>query len=270
MNSFLFNKTKKFILQNLTAFPCPQIAIITGSGIKLFKDYKPLFSIKYSKLPFLRTGATFRRGKEVKGHEGILKLYKIKDKNVLVFSGRRHLYEGCSIVDVVSNVRLAYELGIKKVLITNAAGGLNKKLKPSDLMLIAGYINLMQPTERGLLNGIVQSPAKVKTKLSKLIGKISKPMVKLSRGIYAGMQGPSYETYAEIKLLKVLGASAVGMSTIPEMICAKSLGMDYAGISIISNVWGKNHKPSHEKVLQNVEKANEKLNNLILRLLKYL
>ena len=81
------------------------------------------------------------------------------------------------------------------------------------------------------------------------------------------MLGPSYETFSEIKLLQLIGADAVGMSTIPEMICAKNLGMDYAGISVISNVWNKSHKPSHEEVLRNVQRANEKLNELILKLL---
>lgn len=254
MSSFLFNKTKKFILKKLTT--SPQIAIITGSGIKLFPNHKPICEIKYYDLPVLKKKLSVR---EVKGHEGKLKLYKVRNKCVLVFSGRRHLYEGCNVVEVVSNVRLSYELGAKKILITNAAGGLNKRLKPGDLMLITGFINLMQPTERGLLNGIVQPPAKIKSKLSSQLN--------VKKGIYAGMQGPSYETYSEIKLLRSLGASAVGMSTIPEILCARSLGMDFAAISIISNVWSKNHMPSHKKVLQNVKKANEKLNNLILKLM---
>ena len=221
--------------------------------------------MKYNGLPVYknikRTGELVNWRTGVKGHEGKLKFYKIKNKGILVFSGRSHLYEGLDITNVVLNVRLAYELGIRNLIITNAAGGINKKLKVGDLMLITGFIDLMQPTERGTLNGITQAPYKIKTNLTKHFGR------KFKAGVYAGMLGPTYETYSEIKLLQQLGASAVGMSTIPEMICAKSLGMDFAGISVISNVWDKNHKLSHNEVLCNVKRANKKLNDLILKII---
>ena len=267
MNNFLLQKTKVFLLKKFKSLP--QIAIITGSGIKLFGDYKPLYSIKYSKVTFLsptkRAGETesWRIGVNTKGHEGKLKFYKIKNQNVLVFSGRRHLYEGLDITEIVKNIQMAYELGTKKIIITNAAGGINKKLKVGDLMLITGFIDLMQPTERGLLNGITQKPAEIKTKLNKLILKAGLRNPAFKQGIYAGVRGPSYETFSEIKLLQMLGASAIGMSTVPEIICAKSLGMDYAAVSVISNVWNKNHKPSHKEVLEQVKKSNDKLNKLI-------
>lgn len=239
----------------------PQFAIITGSGIKLFNDYDPSFEIKYGELPIWSSS----KNQRIKGHEGALKLYKIKNKGVVVFSGRHHLYEGLDIVDVVANVRLAYELGVRKIIITNAAGGINKTFKPSDLMLITGFIDLMQPTERGILSSITQPPSLVRAKLTKVIQMKYKKHIKT--GVYAGSLGPSYETYSEIKFLQLLGASAVGMSTIPEIICAKSLGLDFAGISIISNIWSKNHVPSHEEVLQNVKRANKKLNDLVLELI---
>jgi len=261
MNNFLLQKTKVFLLKKFNVIP--QVAIITGSGIKLFRNYKPIDSIKYSRLPFLNQNLVTK----VKGHEGLLKLYKIKKKNIIVFSGRQHLYEGVSFSKVVKNVKLAYELGIRKIIITNAAGGINRKFKAGDLMLITGFIDLMQSTERGILNGITEPPAKIKSKLTSKL-KARSPELKIKHGIYAGMLGPTYETQAEIKLLKNLGASAVGMSTVPELICAKSLGMDYAGISVISNVWKKGHKPSHEKVLRNVKIANKRLDRLILELLK--
>ena len=274
MNDFLLKRFKKLKIS-------PQIAIITGSGIKLFRDKESIFEIKYSKLPVIaRSKATKQSHKHykdykiasllarndmeisVKGHEGVLKLYKIKNKDVIVFSGRHHLYEGLNILEVTANVRLAYNLGIQKIIITNAAGGINTNFQAGDLMLITGFIDLMQSTERGILSGITQPPYKIRTNLTTLISKTFKGKIK--SGIYAGVLGPSYETFAEIKLLKSLGASAVGMSTIPEIICAKSLGMDYAGISVISNVWTLNHKPSHKDVLEQVKKANEKLDNLIL------
>ena len=148
-------------------------------------------------------------------------------------------------------------MGVKKLIITNAAGGISKTLKAGDLMLINGFIDLMQPTEKGILSGITQQPFKINTKLTKLFSK------KIKSGVYAGMRGPSYETYAEIKLLQSLGASAVGMSTVPEIICAKSLGLNYAAVSVISNAWSPTHKPNHEAVLKQVKKANEKLDKLV-------
>lgn len=260
MNNLSFKKNKTILIEKLNSDP--QLAIITGSGVKLFEDTKPLFSISYSKLKK-------QRSKEVKkqrviGHEGKLKIYEVSRKNVLVFAGRKHLYQGFNIVEVISNVRFAYELGIKKLLITNAAGGIKKNLNVGDLMLITGFIDLMQPTERGLLSSIIQPPQNISTKLNKQIFSIEK---NIKKGIYAGVKGPTYETFAEIQLLQNLGASAVGMSTIPEIICASSLGIDFAAVSVISNVWNKNHKPSHKDVLHNVKKANEKLNNLVLKLL---
>ena len=236
----------------------PQLAIITGSGIKLFQNEEPLFEIGYRKL--FKTHI-----QSVKGHEGKLKLYKIKNKNIVVFSGRRHLYEGLDIADVIANIRLSHELGIRKILTTNAAGGINKTFKAGDLMLITSFINLMQPTERGVLSAIVEPAKKINTNLTNTIKNKFKGEIKT--GTYAANIGPSYETYSEIKLLQLLGASAIGMSTIPELICANSLGMDFAGISIISNIWNPKHKPSHIEVLKNVSKANNKLNDLILRLL---
>ena len=123
----------------------------------------------------------------------------------------------------------------------------------------------MQPTERGVLSAIVEPAKKINTNLTNTIKNKFKGEIKT--GTYAANIGPSYETYSEIKLLQLLGASAIGMSTIPELICANSLGMDFAGISIISNIWNPKHKPSHIEVLKNVSKANNKLNDLILRLL---
>ena len=231
----------------------PQTAIITGSGITLFGDKAPLFEIKYSEI-----------GKEtkskIKGHEGKLKVYRINKKEVLIFSGRSHLYQGLSFSEVTANVRLCHKLKVKKLIITNAAGGINKDLKLGELMLITGFIDLMQPTERGILNGITQPAFQIKSRLTNSLKN------KLKTGIYAGVHGPSYETYSEIKLLQSLGANAVGMSTIPEIICAKSLEIDYAAISVISNLWSKNHKPNHRNVLEQVKKANQKLSDLILML----
>ncbi len=263
MNIFLLQKTKIFLLRKFNLIP--QIAIITGSGIKLFTDYKPLFLEKYSKIPSSLSSPASR----VKGHEGKLKLFKIKNKNILVFSGRKHLYEGLDITEVTRNIRLCYELGVQKIIITNAAGGINKKLKIGDLMLIIGYVDLMQPTERGLLNGITQRAAKVKSNLTSRLLALNSQFG-LKKGIYAGLLGPTYETFSEIKFLKLLGASAVGMSTIPEMICSNSLKLNYAGISIISNTWNSKHKPSHKEVLQHVSRANKKLNSLFLKLIDHL
>ena len=253
-------KTAEYLLQRFNSLNIsPQTAIITGSGIKLLGDKAPIFEVSYSELT--KQGNKKTKEQRIKGHEGKLKIYRIRNKSVLVFSGRNHLYEGLSFADVTANVRLCYKIGIKKLIITNAAGGISKNLKAGNLMLITGFIDLMQATERGILNGITQPPFKIKTRLTDSLRS------NLKIGIYAGVHGPSYETYSEIKLLQSLGASAVGMSTVPEMICAKSLGMNYAAVSVISNVWNKNHKPSHKDVLEQIKKANKDLNDLISRLI---
>lgn len=262
MDVALITKTKNLLLEKLKV--PPYIAIITGSGIKILNKYKPVFAIKYNKLP---VWSNYKKTSVVKGHEGVLKLYRIKRKNVLVFSGRQHLYEGFSIDEVITNVRLTHELGIKKLIITNASGGISKKIREGDLLLITGFINLLQGTERGTLSAITQPPVKVKSKFSSQVSGL-RSQVSLKEGIYAANLGPSYETFSEIKLLSSLGASAVGMSTVPEIIAAKSLGFDYAAISIITNVWNKKHSPTHSEVLRNAMKANSKLEHLILRLLE--
>ncbi|MBI1858155.1 MAG: purine-nucleoside phosphorylase [Candidatus Melainabacteria bacterium] len=260
-------KTKEILLKHFKN--TPHLAIITGSGIKLFENKKPLFVINYTDLPVysdLKKVKSKKNSTHVKGHEGKIKLFNIQDKYVLVYSGRRHLYEGLDISKVIINARLTYELGIKNFIVTNAAGGINKKFNPGDLMLIDGFIDLMQASERGVICSIAHPPYKLRTKLNNQILKLRGQKIK--QGIYAGVIGPSYDTFGEISLLSNLGADAVGMSTIPELICAKSLGINFAGISIISNVWKKNHKPSHKDVLHNVSKANKNFNELVLQLLK--
>lgn len=256
-------KINNLILKKFDKFK-PQFAIITGSGVKVFPNNKPLLEIRYEDL--WQTGLISSKPKSLKtsviGHESKLKLFKIKKKYILVFSGRKHLYQGYSVFDVIANIKIASKIGVKKVLITNAAGGLNPKFKAGDLMLITGYIDLMQPTERGVLSGIIQEPKSIKENLTLKINKR-----KVQKGIYAGVIGPTYETYSEVNLLKKLKASAVGMSTIPELIACKSFGLDFAGISIISNVWDKKHKPSHKEVVRQVEIANRKLNDLILQII---
>jgi purine-nucleoside phosphorylase len=272
--NFLYKETADLLLKKFKLIP--DIAIITGSGVKILGEFSPSFEIKYNDLPIWSNKKKHKTSplkvclssKNVKGHESLIKLYSVDNKKVLVFSGRRHLYEGLPFSSVITNVRLCYEIGIKRLLITNAAGGISSKLDKSDLMLITGFLNLMQPTERGLLDGIVQQPVKIKSGLTdsikKMLGK------KIKTGIYAATTGPTYETFSEIIMLNKLGASAVGMSTIPEIICAKSLGIDFAAISIISNIWSKTHKPSHKEVLNSVNKANKKLNDLFIRVLSKL
>lgn len=268
MNNLTLEDSKKLVFNKLKKLKsAPQIAIITGSGIKLFGDKEPLFEINYSELHKQRDAINRVSTKqEIKGHEGKLKLYKINNKGILVFSGRKHLYQGFSILDVTANIRLCHRLQIKKIIITNAAGGINKDFKPGDLMLITGFIDLMQATERGVLSGITQPYHRIQNKLTESI--TNKFKKGLRKGVYAGVIGPSYETFAEIKLLQSLKASAVGMSTVPEMICAKGFGIDYAGISLITNVWDPKHKPSHKEVLEQAKKANDRLNDLILELVK--
>ncbi len=270
MTSLNLKRTKHTLLKIFDKFNfSPRFAIITGSGVKVFNNHKPLFEIKYSELHIYNKSKklSFNNNPQstISGHESKLKLFRINKKDVLVFSGRKHLYQGYDIIDVVSNIKIASLSGVEEILITNAAGGLNKEFKAGDLMLITGFIDLMQATERGTLSGITQPPKIIKSDLTKKISARYKN--KMRKGVYAGVIGPTYETYSEIQLLRSLNASAVGMSTVPELITAQSLGLDFAGISIISNVWDNKHKPSHKEVVKQVELANKKLNDLILQII---
>jgi len=239
----------------------PKTAIILGSGLSGVKDSILGLEIPFSKIDDFPSPT-------VKGHSGILKI----SEKVAVCAGRIHYYEGNSIDDVVFPVFLLSRIGVKNLIITNAAGGINSLYKSGELVLISDHINLSGCNPLIGINDDSLGPrfpdmSECYTK--ELIDKALKIKPDMKQGIYAGLKGPSYETPAEVKMLKTLGADLVGMSTVNEVIAASYLGMKVIGISCVTNLAAgiSNKKLDHGEVVEAGKKAEKELTSLILKLI---
>lgn len=215
----------------------PLVGLVLGSGLgELDLSWEGLLNIPYAEVPhFPRSTAP--------GHRGALQLGRLKDVPVAVLQGRFHYYEGCPVAEITFPVRVLGALGIKTLILTNAAGGLNPLFKPGDLMGIADHINLIPENPlRGLQDESLgerfpDMSRAYDPELLDLAEQVALGQgVLLRRGVYAAVPGPSLETPAETRFLRMAGADAVGMSTVPEVIVARSLGLRVLGISVISNV----------------------------------
>ena len=227
-------KTIDFIKDKISDFQ-PEVGIILGSGLGDFASEFSAVSIPYSEIPGFESST-------VKGHAGMLVFAEINGKKVVLMRGRYHFYEGHSMQTVVYPVKVMKKLGVKSIIITNAAGGINPSFEPGDLMLITDHINLMGTNPLIGLNDdtlgtrFPDMSEIYKTKLIKTAEAEAKKLdINIKKGVYAAFTGPSYETPAEIKMLSMMGADVVGMSTIPEAIVANYCGMNVLGISCVSN-----------------------------------
>jgi len=235
----------------------PTLGIVLGSGFhhalsKLEVDVR----IPYKKLPgFPPVG--------VAGHGGDLFIGKFGRTPVLVLSGRCHFYEGHPMERVTFAVRVLAEYGITDLLLTNAAGGVNKKFRAGDFMALTDHINFMGtnplrgPCQPGFPR-FVDLTQTYDLKLISLLRKAAhKTKINLRSGVYLAVSGPSYETPAEIRAFATLGADAVGMSTVPEAIVARQCGLNVAGLSCITNLAaGRSSQPlSHKEVLETAERV---------------
>jgi len=229
----------------------PSLAIQLGSGFKRFaKAIKVDCELAYDKIPGFPEVA-------VPGHEGSLIFGRIAKVPVVVLCGRVHFYEGYSMREITFPVRVLAAFGVETLLLTNAAGGINQGFKPGEFMQITDHINFMG---RNPLRGERDKDGPPFLDMSQvydpelnflLANAARRAELKLQKGVYLGVSGPSYETPAEIRAFEKLGADAVGMSTIPEAIVARHSGLRVAGVSSITNVaciTAKN-KVSHEEVL---------------------
>jgi purine-nucleoside phosphorylase len=241
-------ETKEFLEAKLTGFK-PEVALIVGSGLGGVTAAltKPV-TISYADIP----GFPQPR---VAGHAGKLFAGDLGGKRLLIFSGRFHYYEGRPVRELVFPVNVAAALGAKILLVTNAAGGINPVFNPGDLMIIEDHINFMG------VNPLLGAPAFVDMTNAyspRLREKLEKTGIPLRRGVYLATTGPSYETPAEIKAFAWAGADAVGMSTVPEVIQARSHNLEVAGISCITNLAAgiSSKRLSHDEVLE-VGKASE-------------
>lgn len=222
----------------------PAVAVVLGSGMGDLDLGRPSLEIPYSRIP----GFPQVR---VAGHPGRLSMVG----SAAILRGRVHCYEGRSMDEVVLPVRVMGRLGVKTVVLTNAAGAVNRTLRPGDLMAVTDHLNLMGA------NPLRGGPHFLDlTKLYDL-----PPVRGLKRGVYAAMAGPCYETPAEVRMLRALGADAVGMSTVPEAIAARHEGMRVMAISLITNAAaGTTPKPvSHAEVLETARRARTRMAKLL-------
>ncbi|MDJ0625767.1 MAG: purine-nucleoside phosphorylase [Candidatus Caenarcaniphilales bacterium] len=232
------------------------LAVILGSGIKCTLSFVWSKTIDYSSIAGLPQI-------NVEGHTGQVTFGQLSNgKKLLVFAGRFHLYEGYSVDDVQSIVKSIGYLGVKNVLITNAAGGIDASLKVTDLMLITGIKdyqcdgNLFE--ERGLLNCLIKEKTSINTPLTNNLR-----TSRLKEGTYAAVLGPNYETESEINLFRMQKCSAVGMSTNLEVQYCLENNLNVAAISVITNSWFSKSIPTHQEVIQNSQLAQNKFDNLL-------
>jgi purine-nucleoside phosphorylase len=233
----------------------PSLAIVLGSGFHhLVRHLKVDLEIAYADLP------GFPRP-TVQGHSGKLFLGHIGATPVAVLSGRAHFYEGHPMETVTHSIRVLHAFGVKDVLLTNAAGGINRRFRAGDFMVLRDHINLMgtnplRGTDPGLPR-FVDMTAAYDPELRRVIRRCGKGGVKIREGVYLAVSGPSYETSAEIEAFARWGADAVGMSTVPETIVARQCGMRVAGLSCITNLAaGRSGAPlSHQEVLETAHRV---------------
>lgn len=251
----------------------PEVGLILGSGLGVMADEisNPVI-LPYREIPNFPVST-------VHGHKGQLVIGELEGKKVVAMQGRFHYYEGYSVQEISLPVRVFKLLGVKTLLVTNAAGGVNRNFKPGDLMLISDHINLMgvNPLRGKNVNDLgPRFPDMTEAYNRKLIEMAERTGAEKGiitrKGVYAGLAGPSYETPAEIRFLAAVGADAVGMSTVPEVITAGHMGLNVLGVSCITNMAaGILAQPlNHEEVMETAEKVREKFSLFIKSVLKEL
>ena len=248
----------------------PRIAVVLGSGLGGFADdFKEAVAIPYEDIPgFVRSTA--------QGHAGRLVIGNVDSVPVLAMQGRVHYYEGYSLEEVTFAVRTFGLLGVKTLILTNAAGGINVQLSQGALMVISDHLNLMGvnplvgPNDERFGPRFPDMSAVYSHELQELVVEEAKAInVEVRRGKYGALSGPSYETPAEITMLRNLGADAVGMSTVPEAIVARHMGLEVLGISCITNMAaGISDEPiNHEEVMATGDRVRDTFTELMRRVI---
>ena len=250
----------------------PEIGIVLGSGLGELADEFCELAIPYTEIPNFEAST-------VSGHKSRLVFATINGKKVVMMQGRFHYYEGHPIQKVVYPIKVMKKLGVKTIILTNAAGGVNPAFNPSDLMVITDHINhmnvnpLIGPNDDSMGERFPDMSEVYSTELIELTEKIAdKHGIDLQEGVYMALTGPSYETPAEVKMARILGADAVGMSTVPEAIVAKWAGMDVIGLSCICNSAAgvSTVALSHEDVIRAANIAKDKFKILVKEVVKAL
>jgi purine-nucleoside phosphorylase len=240
------------VIQSRTSLR-PGIGVVLGSGLGAFADaLAEATEIPYPEIPGWPASTAV-------GHAGKLVLGRLDGTQVAVMAGRAHLYEGHSAAQVVLGVRVLHSLGVRKMVFTNAAGGINLSLERGELVLISDHINLqgsnplVGPNDETLGPRFPDMSDAYCRECREVAKEVAAELrIPIGEGVYAAMLGPSYETPAEIRFLRIIGADLVGMSTVAEVIAANHLGMKVLGISCVTNMAAGilPQKLSHQEVLE--------------------
>lgn len=249
----------------------PDFAIVLGSGLGALKnEVQAIHTLEYYEIPnFPQT--------TVAGHGGKLIYGILEGKKVLMMSGRFHYYEGHDIKTVVFPFRVFHLLGIKNLIVSNASGGVNPNFNVADVMIISDHINMMpeHPLRGKNIDEFGPRFVDMSEPYNKKMIEVAENVaaennIKIHKGVYVALQGPTFETPAEYGMIRAIGGDAVGMSTVPEVIVAKHQGMDCFGISIITDVGGPEiaFSVSHEEVLHAADKAMPNVIKIVKGLVK--
>lgn len=248
----------------------PEYGVILGSGLGSFTDDIQIeFTLPYEEIPNFPVST-------VQGHKGALVFGTIGTKKVVAMQGRFHFYEGYSMQEVTFPVRVMKYLGVQKLVVSNASGGVNPNYEVGSIVLLKDQINMMpehplrgKNDERFGPRFLNMSEPFSNTMISVAKTIAKKLNITVQDGIYLGLQGPTFETLAEYKMVKILGADCVGMSTVPEVIVARHMDMECFGLSVITDMGDEENieTVSHDEVLEAAKKAEPNVRKLIKELI---
>ena len=264
-------ETRRYLIERVAALP--ELGIILGSGLGAFADLlKEKIVIPYQEIPHFPVST-------VEGHAGQLIFGKVEGRTIVVMQGRFHYYEGYNMAEVTFPVRVMQVLGVTGLIVTNAAGGVNTSFRPGDLIIIKDHINLMGDNPLRGANLLSLGPRFPDLSegydlewRQKALNIAREHGLRPQEGIYAAMSGPSYETPAEIRYLRTIGADLVGMSTVPEVIVANHGGMQVLGISCVTNMAAGilPEKLSHSEVMDTAARIEKQFVHYVQALVRVL
>ena len=259
------SETARFLKEKING-QTPEYGIVLGSGLgSLSEDIDILLEIPYKEIPHFPVST-------VQGHKGSLIFGRLSGKLVMAMNGRFHYYEGYSMIEVTFPERVMKLMGINKLIVSNASGGVNKSFKIGDVMLIRDHINffpdhpLRGKNDERFGPRFVNMSEPYSKKMIKTVEDYAKENgICYQKGVYLGLQGPTFETIAEYNMVRVLGADAVGMSTVPEVIVANHMGMEVFGISVITDIDDPQliQSVNHEEVMKEARKAEPVVRELV-------
>lgn len=248
----------------------PEYGVILGSGLGSFTDeMKVEYTLPYHEILNFPVST-------VQGHKGALVFGTIGNKKVVAMQGRFHFYEGYSMTEVTFPVRVMKFLGVEKLIVSNASGGVNPSYKVGSIVMITDHINMTpehplrgKNDERFGPRFVNMSEPYSRKMIAKATELAKELNIEVHEGIYLGLQGPTFETLAEYKMVKILGADCVGMSTVPEVIVARHMDLETFGISVITDMGNEESigTISHDEVLEAAKNAEPKVRSLIKELI---